>query len=89
MSVGEGGLRDEGAGTEEVPGRGDVVASFVPEVWEAEEAEVGEVDGDEKERVEHPDGDVTEGLPFFAASGAWGSHALVDGTAGGWELLEG
>ena len=37
MSVGEGGLRDEGAGAEEIPGGGDVVAGLVPEVGEAEE----------------------------------------------------
>ncbi len=89
MSVGEGGLRNEGAGAEEVPRGGDVVASLVPEVGQAEEAEVSEVHGDEEERVEHPKGDVTEGLPFFAAAGAWDSHALVDGAAGVWELLEG
>ncbi len=43
---------------EEVPGGGDVVASFVPEVGEAEEAKVREVDGDEEERIEHPERDV-------------------------------
>ena len=89
MGVGEGGLGNEGAGAEEVPRGGYVVAGFVPEVGEAEEAEVRQVDSDEEERVEHPEGDVTEELPFFAASGAWGSHALVDGTAGGGKLLEG
>ncbi len=58
VGVGDGGLRDEGAGAEEVPRGGDVVAGLVPEVGEAEEGEVGEVDGDEEERVEHPERDV-------------------------------
>jgi hypothetical protein len=55
-------LGDEGAEAEEVPGRRDVIAGFVPEVREAEEAKVREVDGDEEERVEHPERDVAGGL---------------------------
>ena len=57
VGVGGGGLRDEGAGAEEVPRGGDVVAALVPEVGQAEQGEVGEVDGDEEERVEHPSGE--------------------------------
>ncbi len=46
--VGGCGLRDEGASAKEVPGRRDVVARLVPEVGEAEEAEVSEVNGTKK-----------------------------------------
>ena len=49
VGVGDGGLRDEGAGAEEVQRGGDVVAALVPEVGEAEEGEVREEDGGEEE----------------------------------------
>src|SRR5437879_6121897 len=42
VGVGDGGLGDQGAGAEEVPGGGDVVTGFVPEVGEAEETKVRE-----------------------------------------------
>ena len=67
MGVGDGGLRDEGAGAEEVPGGGDVVAALVPEVGEAEEGEMREIDEDEEEREEHPERDV--GSPGGAGVG--------------------
>ena len=53
VGVGDGGLRDQGAGAEEVQRGGDVIAAFVPEVGEAEESEVAKVDRDEEERVEN------------------------------------
>ena len=62
VSVSESGLRDERAGAVEVPCGGDVVAGLVPEVGEAEESVVGEVDGDEEEGKEHPEGDVGGGV---------------------------
>ncbi len=62
MGVGNGGLGDEGSGSEEVPGGGDVVAALVPEVGQAEEGEVGEEDDYKEERKEHPDGDVLGGV---------------------------
>jgi hypothetical protein len=51
-------LRDEGAEAEEVPGGGDVVAGFVPEIREAEEAVVRDIGADEEEGIEHPEWDV-------------------------------
>jgi hypothetical protein len=55
-------LRDQGAETEEVPGGGDVVAGFVPEVGETKEPIVREVHSDKEERIEHPERDVTARL---------------------------
>ncbi len=84
VGVGGGGLGDEGAGAEEVPGGGDVVAGLVPEVGEAEEGVVGEVDGYEEERVEHPERDVAA---WLIAASSEESHAfsgrgrLAGGTA--------
>ena len=47
MRVAECRGRDQRAGAEEVPGSGDVVAGFVPVVGQAEEAEMGDVEGHE------------------------------------------
>jgi hypothetical protein len=58
VGVCDGSLRDKSACAEEVPGGGNVIAGFVPEVGEAEEAKVREVDADEEERIEHPERDV-------------------------------
>ena len=54
MRVGRGGDGDQRAGAEEVPRRGDVVAGLVPEVGQAQQREVGKIDGGEEDRVEHP-----------------------------------
>jgi hypothetical protein len=62
VGVGGGGLRDESAEAEEVPGRRDVVAGFVPEIRESKKAVVRDVDADEQERVEHPERDITSRL---------------------------
>ena len=64
MRVGEGGLGNERAGAEEVPRGGDVVAGLVPEVGEAEEGDVREIDGREEQGIEHPQRDVGGGAAF-------------------------
>ena len=58
MGVGESGLRDQRAGAEEVPRGRDVVAGLVPEVRQAKERDVREVDGGEEQRIKHPERDV-------------------------------
>jgi hypothetical protein len=58
VGVGDGSLRDQGDGAKEVPCSRNVVAGFVPEIREAEKAIVREIDADEEERVQHPEGDV-------------------------------
>jgi hypothetical protein len=83
MGVADGGMRDQRAGTEEIVGRGDVVAGLVPEVGQAEERPVGEKDGEEEERKESP---KQEARGLFSAW-CYGvlvrrrGHALVDGAA--------
>ncbi len=89
VAVGDGGLRDEGAEAEEVPGRRDVVAGFVPEVGEAEKAIVREIDRNKEERIKHPERDVAGGLLGVFSCSAQERHALVDGSAGVGELLKG
>jgi hypothetical protein len=58
MGIGEGGLGNEGASAEEVPGGGNIVAGLIPKVGKTEEGDMGEIDGSEEQRVEHPGGDV-------------------------------
>ncbi len=55
VRVGEGGLRDQGAGAQEVKRGGNVVAGFIPEVGKAQQGKVGEIDEDEEEWVENPE----------------------------------
>ena len=56
MGVGEGGVRDEGAGAEEIERGRDVIAGFIPEVGQAQERPVGEIERGEEEGVEQPEG---------------------------------
>jgi hypothetical protein len=57
MRVRERAEGDQGAGAEEVVGGGDVVASLVPVVGQAQQGEVGEVECDEDQRKDQPQGE--------------------------------
>jgi hypothetical protein len=57
VGVRSGGLGDEGAGVEEVPGGGDVVAGLVPEIGEMQQRDMGQEDGGEGEGEELPEAD--------------------------------
>lgn len=61
VSVGEGGLRDQRPGAEEVPRGRDVVAGLVPKVRQTKECDVREIDCGEEQRIEHPERDVGRG----------------------------
>ena len=79
VSVGLSGLGDQAAGAEEVPCGGDVVAGFVPKIGKSKEGVVREIDGDEEQRIEHPERDVRARLiVVLYRSGGW-RHGLVDG----------
>ena len=69
MGVGDGGLRDERAGAEEVEGGRDVIAALVPEVGEAEQCPMTEEDHYEEERVQHPEPQCLRGLRGVAEVG--------------------
>ena len=76
-----------GAGAEEVPRGGDVVAAFIPEVGQAEQREMREVDGGEEDGIEHPQRQRARRMRGRGTRGrGWSGHALVDGAAGRPEL---
>jgi hypothetical protein len=86
MRVGRRGDGNERAGAKEVPRRGDVVAALVPEVGQAEQCEVREVDGGEEDGVEHPQRQCGARAGRGNSIGRVCGHELVDGTAGRSEL---
>lgn len=72
MRVGERAVRDERAGAEEIECGGDVVAGFIPVIGQAEKREVREIERDEDERKDQPQGEVAvvpqiERLPCLRA----------------------
>jgi hypothetical protein len=62
VRVGEGAVRNERAGAEEIIGGGDVVTGLVPVVGQAQQREVGEIERDEDQRKDQPQG---KGLVFL------------------------
>jgi len=56
MRVRECAVRNERAGAEEVVGGGDVVAGLIPVVGQMEQGEVREIEGDEDQRKDQPQG---------------------------------
>src|SRR5580765_4383262 len=73
MRVGQRGLRNERAGAEEVPRSGDVVAGFIPEIRQAEQGDVREIDRREEDGVEHAERKL--GLSAAVAVTECGYHA--------------
>ena len=56
MRVRERAVGNQRAGAEEIVGGRDVVAGLVPVVGEPQQGEVGEIEGDEDERKDQPQG---------------------------------
>ena len=54
MGVSESGGGNQGAGAEEIPGGGNVVAGFIPVIGQAEQGQVGQVERREDDREDHP-----------------------------------
>jgi hypothetical protein len=61
VRVRECAVGNERAGAEEIVGGGDVVASLIPVVGQAEQGEVREIESDEDQREDQPQG---KGLVF-------------------------
>lgn len=63
MRVRESAVGDERAGAEEIIGGGDVVAGLVPVVGQVEQGEVREIESDEDQRKDQPQGEGLVWLP--------------------------
>ena len=57
-------MRDERAGAEEIVGGGNVVAGLVPVIGQMEQGEVREIEGDEDQRKDQPQGKGLVRLPI-------------------------
>ena len=78
VGVGEGGMRDQRAGAEEIERGRDVVAGFVPEPGQREQRIMGEIDRNEEERIEDVERERTIG--WSGDLGETRRHSgLVDG----------
>src|SRR5271156_4996924 len=57
MGVGQGGAGNQRSGAKKIPGRGNIVARFVPIVWKAQQCGMGEIDANEEDWQQHSGGD--------------------------------
>jgi hypothetical protein len=57
-------VRDERAGAEEIVGGGNVVAGLIPVVGQVEQGEVREIESDEDQRKDQPQGKGLVRLPI-------------------------
>ena len=64
MRVGERAVGDQGAGAEQIVGGGDVVTGLVPVVGQAQQSCVREVESDEDQRKDQPQGEGLVCLPI-------------------------
>jgi len=58
VGVGECAVWDERASTEEIIGSGDVIACLVPVIRQVQQREVSEIESNEDERKDQPQGEV-------------------------------
>ena len=75
MRIGQGGRRNHVAGAKEVIGCGDVVSRFVPVVRQAQQGQVREVDADEEQGKDEPEGQRTVERCWL--SGKYGHESLL------------
>ena len=75
MSVGQGGRRNHIAGAKEVIRGGDVITCFVPVVRQAQQGQVREVDADEKQGEDEPEGQ--RAVERCWLSGKYGHESLL------------
>ncbi len=75
MSVGQGGRRNHVAGAKEVIGSGDVITRLVPVVRQAQQGQVREVDANEEQGKDEPEGQWT--VERYWLSGKYGHKSLL------------